>query len=181
MAYFPMFISIEDKPCLVVGGGRVALRKARGLLDFGARVTLVAETVCAQAEETLYAQAAPGIESLHNSDTADNSGLHKTEDIHICLRSFREDDLQEQEWALVVAATDDRQVNSGISAYCHKAGIPVNVADCREECTFYFPAYCKDGDTVFGISTSGRSPSLAKHLREKAEENLPQWLKEQEE
>ena len=152
MAYFPMFISIEDKPCLVVGGGRVALRKAKGLLDFGAKVTLVAEMV----------------------------GLHKLENIQIHKRCFRESDLYEQEWALVVAATDDRQVNSKISAYCHKAGIPVNVADCREECTFYFPAYCKEGDTVLGISTSGRSPSLAKHLREKAEESLPQWLKEQE-
>ena len=152
MAFFPMFISIEDKPCLVVGGGRVALRKAKGLLDFGAKVTLVAETV----------------------------GLHKLENIQIHQRCFREEDLQEQEWALVVAATDDRQVNSKISAYCHKAGIPVNVADCREECSFYFPAYCKEGDTVVGISTSGRSPSLAKHLREKAEESLPQWLKEQE-
>ena len=102
------------------------------------------------------------------------------ENIQIHQRCFREEDLQEQEWALVVAATDDRQVNSGISAICHNLGIPVNVADCREECTFYFPAYCKEGDTVLGISTSGRSPSLAKHLREKAEESLPQWLKEQE-
>lgn len=179
MAFFPMFISIEDKPCLVVGGGRVALRKAKGLLDFGARVTLVAETVCEQATETLFEQSASGICSLHNVGATEETGLHNSKSIEIRLRSFRQEDLQEQEWALVVVATDDRQVNSGISASCNKMGIPVNVADCREECTFYFPAYCKEGDTVLGISTSGRSPSLAKRLREKAEENLPQWLNEQ--
>lgn len=171
MAYFPMFISIEGKPCLVVGGGRVALRKARGLIDFGAKVTMVAETVCEQASE----------EAAVKNSSSEANGLHNSESIRICLRSFRKSDLHEQKWALVVAATDDRRVNSAISAYCHKAGIPVNVADCREECTFYFPAYCKEGDTVLGISTSGKSPSMAKHLREMAEESLPQWLEEQEE
>lgn len=171
MAYFPMFISIEGKPCLVVGGGRVALRKARGLLDFGAKVTVVAETACVQVAK----------EAAEKKSSSEINGLHNSGSIRICLRSFRESDLHEQEWALVVAATDDRQVNSTISAVCHKMGIPVNVADCREECTFYFPAYCKEGDTVLGISTAGKSPSLAKKLREKAEESLPQWLEEQEE
>lgn len=155
MAHFPMFISIEGKPCLVAGGKRVALRKAMGLLDFGARVTLVAEEVA-------------------------RKDFHNMESLRIYERKFRESDLRAQEWALVVAATNDRQVNSMIGAWCRGMGVPVNVADCREECTFFFPAYCREENTVLGISTSGTSPALAKALRERAERILPQWLKEQE-
>ena len=129
MAYFPMFVSLENRACLIVGGGRVASRKCRGLLAFGAEVTMVA-------------------------------------------------DLAAQDWALVIAATNDRQVNQQVAAYCRKQGIPVNVADCREECDFFFPAYCVEGAVVAGIGTSGISPKMASAIRKRLESALPEWIAE---
>ncbi len=153
MAYFPMFVSLEGRPCLIVGGGRVAFRKCDGLLAFGADVTMVAMSFARPA----------------GSRSADQK-------LHRIRRGFREEDLQAQPWAAVVAATDDRRVNNVIAAYCKEAGIPVNVADCREECSFFFPAWCLEGEIAVGVSTSGSSPRLASQLRRKLEAVLPQWI-----
>lgn len=150
MAYFPMFVSLERQPCLVVGGGRVAARKCRGLLDFGADVTMVAETF------------APGLE-------ADGR-------VQKLRRGFRDADITACDWTLVIAATDNRAVNGRIAAVCRSRGIPVNVADRQEECTFYFPAYCMTENIVAGISSSGVSPALSAALRRRLETALPEWI-----
>lgn len=154
MAYFPMFVSLENRPCLIVGGGRVASRKCRGLLAFGAEVTMVAE----RFSETEEGEKQPGLNRVR--------------------RRVREADLTERDWALVIAATDDRRVNGQVAAYCRKKGIPVNVADCRDECDFFFPAYCMEGGVVAGISTSGMSPQMASAIRRRLETALPEWLAE---
>ena len=157
-----MFVSIEGKPCLVVGGGAVAVRKCRGLFAFGADVTMIAERFLYQ-------------DDLHNiisGDPIPPCGIHKIE------RSFQEADMELEDWALVVAATDDRSVNRRIAAICHEKQIPVNVADCKEECTFFFPAYCREGQVAVGVTTSGTSPRLAGALRARVEAALPGWLEE---
>ena len=155
MAYFPMFVSLENRACLIVGGGRVASRKCRGLLAFGAEVTMVAEWF---AETKDGAMQEPGLNRIR--------------------RRVREADLAAQDWALVIAATNDRQVNQQVAAYCRKQGIPVNVADCREECDFFFPAYCVEGAVVAGIGTSGISPKMASALPQLPESAPPEWIAE---
>ncbi len=155
MAYFPMFVSLEHRPCLIVGGGRVAFRKCAGLLAFGADVTMVAESFRESAA------LSGGAERLHR-----------------LRRSFREEDLRAADWAVVIAATDDRRVNGTIAACCRERGIPVNVADCRQECSFFFPAWCREGEIAVGVSTSGISPGTASLLRQKLEAALPGWLAE---
>lgn len=182
MTYFPMFVSIEGKPCLIVGGGAVAARKCRGLLAFGANVTMI-------AERFLYDNSLHHTEadrelmdaSLHNicstSDTPSGECCRSR-----CLRKierrFQDGDLAAADWTLVVAATDDRTVNGRIAALCRERQIPVNVADCKEECTFFFPAYCREGEVAVGVTTSGTAPGLASALRARIEAALPDWLLE---
>ena len=117
MTSFPIFISLEGKPCLIVGGGNVAARKCRGLLAFGADVTVIAKKVGLTAD-------------LHNTDKVTGHERASTR-LHMTERSFRERDVTEKEWTLVIAATDDREVNSRVARLCHERNIPVNVADCR--------------------------------------------------
>lgn len=140
MAHFPMFVDLTGKPCLIAGGGRVALRKAGVLLDFGAAVTVIAPEVC----DELAALA-----------------------VSVEKRCFRDEDCVGS--MLVVAATDDRTVNHRIAAVCREQGIPVNVIDSREESTFLFPAYQKTGNVVAAFSGSGNSPLIAQKLKEQTQ------------
>ncbi len=137
MSYFPMFIDLKDCPCLVVGGGSVALRKVAALEDFGAKVTVIAPAI---------------------------SGEFKAKGSAVCLeKEFEESDIAS--WALVVAATNDARLNRRISKACHEKGIPVNAVDQIEDCSFIFPAYLKEGEVVAAFSSGGQSPSIAQYLK----------------
>ena len=170
MTYFPMFVSIEGKQCLVVGGGAVAARKCRGLLTFGAEVTVISDRF--MESKSLHNMNPIKKEGLHNECLKKESSLHKIE------RCFEDSDIVLKDWALVVAATDDRFVNARVAALCHERQIPVNVADCKEECTFFFPAYCAKEPVAVGVTTSGTSPRLAAALRRRIEAALPGWIGE---
>ena len=150
MAYFPLFIDLENRPCLVIGGGPVALRKARVLCSYGAQVTMVAPEFAAEPEET------PGIVRRQ--------------------RVFRDADIEGM--ALCAAASDQREVNHRAAELCRSAGIPVNTADSREDSTFLFPSVIKKGRLSVGISTGGAAPSEAKRLRKVIEEALPDDIEE---
>lgn len=138
MSYFPMFIDLKKQPCLVVGGGRVALRKVKVLRDFGAVVTVVAPEILEDIKMI--------------SETV------------IKERDFRKSDL----WgsALVVAATDDAAQNHRISEVCKEQGIPVNAVDQKEDCSFIFPAYLKRGEVVAAFSSGGQSPVTTQYMKE---------------
>lgn len=144
MAFYPILMDLEGRRVLVVGGGRVAERKVRSLLDFGARVDVVSQTL------------SPALEAL------EGEGLVRWAD-----QEFQEAQLEGM--ALVIAATDDAEANRGISASARKHNIPVNAVDQPEDCTFIVPAVARRGDLVLAVSTSGRSPALAKRLRKELE------------
>ena len=148
MSYFPMFIDLQDRPCLIAGGGRVALRKVEALNDFGAHITVIAPTIL------------PEIKSL--------------EGILYQEKSFEEADLEGQD--LVVAATDDKELNHKISIACKKRHTPVNAVDQTEDCTFIFPAYLKEGEVVAAFSSGGQSPVITQYLKEKMRPVLTQHL-----
>ena len=143
MASFPLFVELEGRRCLVVGGGPVALRKAQALADFGACVAAVAPRFCPGWDET--------------TERAE--------------RPFAPEDLADA--ALVVAATDDPALNRVVADACRAAGVPVNAVDDPAACTFYFPALVRRGALTVGISTGGRSPAAAAHIRRCIEEALP--------
>ena len=140
MSYFPFFMEVAGKGCLIAGGGSVALRKAEKLLPFGVRIMAVAPMFCEEFREL--------------------DGVRRVE------RPFIPEDLEGM--MFVIGATNDSAVNAEISRLCRERGIPVNIVDDRENCTFFFPALVKRGDFVAGFSSGGNSPLAARYIREKA-------------
>ncbi len=154
MAFFPMFIDLSDSNCLVVGGGKEALKKVNVLLDFGARVHVIAKEV--------------GMELAALSEETDHLLLEQ--------REFTPFDLQDR--TLVVAATNDDKLNSQISTRCKQAPIPVNIVGKDELSTFIFPSYLKEQNLVGAFCSSGNSHALTQFLRNKEKEVLTPKLGE---
>ncbi len=150
MAYFPFFVDIEGKSALIVGGGRVAARKIEKLLPYGPSITVAAPYIDGRI------CAIPGLELIEAPFSPEM----------LEGRSF------------VIAATNDGELNGRVSRLCAQRGIPVNVVDDRELCSFLFPALVKRGAMSVGISTGGASPSAAIWLKERVEELLPPELPE---
>jgi precorrin-2 dehydrogenase/sirohydrochlorin ferrochelatase len=140
MKYYPLYMDLRGRECLVVGAGAVAARKVRTLLDCGARVTVVGERPVEALEEL------------------------RSRGVKILDRKFRLDDLQLQ--ALVIGATDSEEVNAEVSRESRRRGIPVNIADDPAKSTFIVPALFRRGDVTLAISTGGSSPALARLIRE---------------
>lgn len=140
MPYFPFFANIENMPCLVVGGGQVALRKLEKLLDFSPIIKVVASKACGEIRELA------------------DRGM-----IILFERAFKDSDIDGS--TFVITATGDSGVNRHISQLCRQRHIPCNAVDDPESCTFFFPSIVTEGDVCIGISTGGKSPTLASHLR----------------
>ncbi len=137
-------LSIEGRKAVVIGAGAVAHRKAQGLLEAGARVTVVALEACAG----LLALASQGRLELR-------------------LKPYEAQELAGA--TLVLAATDDEAVNARVSADCARLGLLVNVADRPALCTFSLPAVVRRGDLTLAVATEGRCPAFARALREELE------------
>ena len=145
MAYFPFFVEISDGDGLIVGGGRVALRKIEKLLPYAPRLTVCAPSFLPEVE------AVPGLTLVRGP-----------------FRSAMVDDK-----LFVISATDDDDLNAEIAALCREKRVPVNVVDDREKCTFLFPALVKRGPLSIGISTGGASPSGAVYWKEEIDRLIP--------
>lgn len=142
-SHYPIFLDLKDRPVLVVGAGKIALRKTLGLLEAGARVTVVAPEI------------------LHDFDALP---------VRVHRRPFRASDLAGA--VLVFAATDDRAVNRRIGIAAKGRGLFANIADSAPECDFVVPARLTRGEVQIAISTGGRSPRLSADLRRKLESVL---------
>lgn len=171
MAYFPIFIEIEKKKCLVVGGGKVALRKVETLLRYDAQVHVVSREICTEIRALLPP------ENIHEEELLPSPGdTNAGELLPECSCG--------PEWplpdhftgaALVVAATGSREVNHRVAQFCRERRIPVNVADAPEECTFFFPAVVKKGDISIGVNTGGKSPAVSSQVRRDIEKAIPDY------
>lgn len=144
MKYYPVFLDMENKRALVVGGGQVAQRKAESLLEQGARVYVVSQGV-----------------------TPDLENLIKEEEVGYLGKRFEEGQLDGI--FLVIAATDDHYTNQRISRSARKRGILVNAVDQPEDCDFIIPSVLKRGDLIIAVSTCGKSPALSKRIRRELE------------
>ena len=143
--YYPIYLDLQNKKCVVVGGGEVAQRKVLLLLQCGAQVVVVSP----EATEKL-------------------TELARDSQITWYAREFEPDDLNGA--FLVYAATDKPTVNSYVSTSAHDYGISlVNVVDTPAECTFITPSIVARSDLIISISTSGKSPALAKKIRQQLE------------
>jgi uroporphyrin-III C-methyltransferase/precorrin-2 dehydrogenase/sirohydrochlorin ferrochelatase len=148
MDYLPVFLRLDSRPAIVVGGGAVALRKVTSLRRAGAHVTVIAGELHSQ----LAADAARG------------------ELRHIAARFSA---AQLADAAVVVAATDERATNAAVSRAARARGIPVNVVDDAQLSTFIFPAIIDRSPILVAVSSAGHAPVLARRVREQIEALLP--------
>lgn len=144
MSYFPIVVDLAGKSCLVVGGGEIALRKARSLVDAGARVRVIAPEIDARVEQL--------------------------EGVEIVRRGYEAGDVEG--CALVFAATDDRALNAAVYREADAKGVLVNAVDDPEISTFISPSVVRRGDLMIAVTTSGKSPTLAKRMRKELEERF---------
>ncbi len=146
MDFLPIFLNIKNRPCLVVGGGNIAVRKVSVLLQAGAKIKIIAP----QLDEAF--ELPPSCEYLaEHFQPAHLDGM-----------------------TLVIAATNDAAVNAQVSCEAKQRNIPVNVVDNPELCSFIMPAILDRSPLVVAFSTGGASPVLARLMRGKLEALIPQ-------
>ncbi|MEO2267713.1 siroheme synthase CysG [Pseudoalteromonas sp. YIC-656] len=151
MQYLPIFTKLDNKPVLIVGGGDVALRKASAVLKARAKLTLVAPSFCEQLQ-TLQQQ---GAVTLVEAPFSDN---------HV------------EGFMLVIAATDNDEVNAQVHQAAEQRNIFVNVVDDQPKCSFIFPSIVDRNPVTIAISSAGTAPVLARRLREKLETLIPHHI-----
>ncbi len=151
MAYYPVFLELQGRPCLVIGGGREGQRKVEGLLAAGGRVTVVAPELTPELARRLAAG-----------------------EIACEQREYREGDLEGYE--LCVVATDNGEVNARVAAEGKRRRVWVNAADDPASCDFILPSVIRRGPITIAASTGGGSPALARRLREELEAYLTEEM-----
>jgi len=139
--FYPVNLRLEGRKCLVVGGGKVAERKVVNLLSYGAKVTVISPRI--------------------------TSKLAGQEGIELWLRSYQSKDVEG--FFLVICATDDDAVNLQVASECMERNILVNVVDDPPKCTFLVPSVLRRGDLTISVSTGGKSPLLARKIRQSLE------------
>jgi len=146
--YFPAYVDLKGKDILVIGGGRVATRKVKKLLEFTENITVVSPEVTKELEKLIRKRKLKWIK-----------------------RKFKPLDLKGR--FLVIVAVDDIRLQKRVFELCEKKRILCNSVDSPKYCNFIFPSIIKKGDLLISISTSGKVPALSRVLREKIEECLP--------
>jgi len=139
--YYPIFLDIENRTVVIIGGGNVCARKAETMMNYGARVTIV---------------------SPEFTDEIERWG--KSGALQIRRKKYEDSDLDGAN--IVIASTDDQGVNEQIAADCRRRRIPVNVVDVTPLCEFIVPAIVDKGSVTLAVSTGGKSPALARTLKE---------------
>jgi precorrin-2 dehydrogenase/sirohydrochlorin ferrochelatase len=147
MKYYPMFLRVAGRRCLVVGGGTVAERKVTALVEAAAHVTVISPVTT------------PTIQAL----TARQAITHHA-------RQYARGDVCG--FFLAFGATDDEQAQQQLARDARAAGVLLNVADRPELCDFIVPAVAEQGDLVIAASTGGASPALAKRVRRDLQESF---------
>ena len=144
MSYYPVSLDLKDRFCIVIGGGKVAERKVRGLLACKAVVQVISPRLISGLVELSRAGRLTWQE-----------------------RDYRPGDLAGA--FLVIAATDNEQVQQQAYEEAEERNILINVADVPARCNFILPATVRQGDLTISVSTGGKSPALAKRLRQELE------------
>ncbi len=139
--YYPVYLDISGKKCVIVGGGKVAFRKACSLQDAGGEVAVVSPDICME--------------------------LEKQKGLTVIKKNYEEGFIDNA--FLVIAATDNEEVNKRVAADAEKRNLMINVVDCPELCSFTVPSTISRGDLCISISTAGASPAFAKNIRRELE------------
>ena len=150
--YFPLYVDLSDKNVVVVGGGTIATRRVKALLLFTRNITVIAPKMTAE--------------------------LGKLGKIQIQPRPVKKSDFSMA--YMVLAVTNNRELNEEIYHACKEEGIYVNVASDKDLCDFYFPGICLKDDVVVGITASGMNHKKARAVREKVQALLEEIAKDEE-
>lgn len=142
MAYFPLFVDLEGKTVLAVGGGTIACRRILALLPFGCKVHVVSPALCEELDRLVREGMIGWSEKNYGAGDLTENGRP----------------------VFVLAATDDREVNRRVAEDCRALKIPVNNASRKESSDFYFPGLIKEGDMVVGVTASGTGHKKAAEL-----------------
>jgi len=145
--YYPMFLNISGRRCVVIGGGKVALRKVRTLLEHGASIEVISPDLCPELIE-----------------------LAERGQIHTSRRHYQPGDLQKA--LIAIAATDNGDINRQVVKEARKEAVLVNVADDTENSDFIVPSYARRGGITMAVSTAGKGPALARKIRTRLEKEL---------
>ena len=148
--FFPFMIDLKDKEILIIGGGNVASRRAKTLLECGAKITAVSINF--------------------NDDFPEVSKKF--------LRAFNPEDINEK-FLFIIAATDKREINKLIQKISKLKKIPVNVCDCKEECAFFFPSFINYENISVSVCSAGEKPSLTRKLSDKLRRVWASWVNEE--
>ncbi|MBR1592496.1 MAG: bifunctional precorrin-2 dehydrogenase/sirohydrochlorin ferrochelatase [Ruminococcus sp.] len=138
MGYFPFFMDISGRKCVIAGGGTVAFGKIEKILPFGADITVIAPEICREITEM---------------------------PVSLKLRDFIDSDIDGA--FMAIAATNVSALNHHIFELCSEKNILCNSVDDIENCSFIFPALVSRNDITIGISSGGTSPTFAKYMKEK--------------
>ena len=147
-AFFPVLINLDKFPCLVVGGGDVALRKVLSLLQFNADITVISPRLCKPLSE-----------------------LSAEKKIRIIRKPYSKDYLEGAK--IVFCATDNEKINRSVSQDCNEKGVLINTADNPVLCDFILPANVKRGNLTISIASQGKAPFFTKLIKKKIEAFIP--------
>jgi precorrin-2 dehydrogenase/sirohydrochlorin ferrochelatase len=147
MKYYPAYLDLRERPCMVIGGGGVAERKALSLIEAGAVITVISPSLTSKLHE-----------------------LSESGKINHLKRNFEDQDVCGV--YLVIAATDSPEVNSRVARACKKKQVLVNVAFPPAEGSFIAPSVVERGDLLIAVSTSGASPALSRKIRQELEKQF---------
>lgn len=145
--YYPIFLNISGKRCVVVGGGLVALRKVNTLLENEASVKVISPGLCPELSQ-----------------------LAKSRAIQVLQRNYNGGDLRGA--FIAIAATDDGEINNEVAEEARAKGVLVNVVDDSEHSDFIVPSQLRRGDITIAVSTAGKSPALARKIRIRLEKDF---------
>ena len=148
MSYFPAFIKFDNKKILIVGAGKIAFEKCKHLLDFTSNITFISNSYCSELRNLI----------------AINSLVFMQKD-------YEKGDIKD--FDIVIAALDNLQIQEEIYKESRDVNCLYNCVDFPNYCDFIFPSYIKKGDLTIAISTSGTSPSMAKHLKIYLQDLIP--------
>ncbi len=153
MAFFPAFLKLDEKPIIVIGGGKIASDKISHLLDFTKNITIIAPKI---------------------DDKIENFIQNFSLSYH--ARRYEKGDVEG--FFIAIVAVDDLSLQESIYHECQRFGVLCNAVDSIDYCDFIFPSYIKKDDLIIAFSTSGTSPALSKYLRRAMEKMLPKDIGE---
>ena len=150
--FFPVFISMKNRQIWLIGAGNIALRRAAGLLDFGAVLTVIAPEISA------------GFYELQRTCGEERLILEK--------KKFVPGSIPAEGLLFVLSATDDRETDRAVYAECKEKGISVNIASDQTMCDFQFPALIQQENLVIGVNSGGRDHRKVRRISEK----IRKWI-----